>query len=118
MRFALSLNTRWHQDEKAKEKTAHSITGEHILYETKSDELRCHRAVNLMRIIVVAAAVGVIPYNAAQERVELDQTRARSIEVENRCRFLESTLAQKEQDVRALQEVLLESERETYTTTH
>lgn len=48
---------------------------------------------------------GQIPYNAVQERLDLERLTARTIELENRCRHLESLANLKDGEVRRLQEV-------------
>lgn len=49
----------------------------------------------------------MMTYTGAQDRLELEQSRSRQIELENRCRHYEASLQQKEQSVRALQEECL-----------
>lgn len=56
------------------------------------------------RMIKARAALGQISYSAQQDRLELEQSRTRLIELESRCRHYESTLDSKDTDVRALQE--------------
>lgn len=48
---------------------------------------------------------GQISYNSAQERLELERVTSRAIELESRCRQLESALAIRDSEQRRLDEV-------------
>uniref|UniRef100_A0A914V8H4 Uncharacterized protein n=1 Tax=Plectus sambesii TaxID=2011161 RepID=A0A914V8H4_9BILA len=59
---------------------------------------------SLRKMLDMLQGKGQIPYNAIQERMELERLSTRTIELENRCRHLESLASMKDNEIRRLQE--------------